>query len=166
VSQIAEFARTRPVETLQPPYHLFRREIEADILPYAREHEIGVIVYGTLAHGLLTGAMDQSTTFAADDWRSHSPLFEGDTFERNLRIVDELERFARDRGHGVGQLATAWTLANPSVDVAIVGSRHTSHIEESVGALQMHLSAEDMTEIDRLMSGAVAVAGPSPEAMP
>jgi aryl-alcohol dehydrogenase-like predicted oxidoreductase len=166
VSQIAEFARTRAVETLQPPYHLFRREIEADILPYAREHDIGVLVYGTLAHGLLTGAMDQSTTFAADDWRSHSPLFEGDTFERNLRIVDELERFARDRGHSVGQLATAWTLANPSVDVAIVGSRHTSHIEESVGALQMHLSAEDMTEIDRLMSGAVAVAGPSPEAMP
>jgi aryl-alcohol dehydrogenase-like predicted oxidoreductase len=166
VPQIAEFARTRPVETLQPPYHLFRRDIEADILPYAREHDIGVLAYGTLAHGLLTGAMDGDTTFAADDWRSHSPLFEGDTFERNLRIVDELERFARDRGHSVGQLATAWTLANPSVDLAIVGSRHTSHIEESVGALELHLSAEDMTEIDRLMSGAVAVAGPSPEAMP
>jgi aryl-alcohol dehydrogenase-like predicted oxidoreductase len=166
VPQIAEFARTRPVETLQPPYHLFRRDIEADILPYAREHDIGVLAYGTLAHGLLTGAMDRDTTFAADDWRSHSPLFEGDTFERNLRIVDELERFARDRGHSVGQLATAWTLANPSVDLAIVGSRHTSHIEESVGALELHLSAEDMTEIDRLMSGAVAVAGPSPEAMP
>ncbi len=166
VAQMAEFARTRPVETLQPPYHLFRREAEADVLPYAHEHDIGVLVYGTLAHGLLTGAMSENTTFAADDWRSHSPLFEGETFERNLTTVGDLERFARDRDHTVSQLAIAWTLANPSVDVAIVGSRHASHIEDSVGALEMHLSAEDMTEIDSLMSGAVAVAGPSPEAMP
>jgi aryl-alcohol dehydrogenase-like predicted oxidoreductase len=166
VSQMAEFARTRPVETLQPPYHLFRRDAEADVLPYSREHDIGVLVYGTLAHGLLTGAMDEATTFAADDWRSHSPLFEGEAFERNLRTVGELERFARDRGHTVSQLAIAWTLANPAVDVAIVGSRHASHIEDSVGALEMRLSSEEMTEIDSVMSGAVAVAGPSPEAMP
>jgi aryl-alcohol dehydrogenase-like predicted oxidoreductase len=166
VAQMAEFARTRPVETLQPPYHLFRRDIESDVLPYSREHDIGVLAYGTLAHGLLTGAMDQGTTFATDDWRSNSPLFEGETFERNLSTVGELERFARDRGHTVSQLAIAWTLANPSVDVAIVGSRHASHIEDSVGALEMHLSPQDMTEIDTLMSGAVAVAGPSPEAMP
>jgi aryl-alcohol dehydrogenase-like predicted oxidoreductase len=166
VSQIAEFARTRPVETLQPPYHLFRRDAEADVLPYSREHDIGVLVYGTLAHGLLTGAMNRSTTFADDDWRRQSPLFEGETFERNLSTVGELERFARDRDHTVSQLAIAWTLANPSVDVAIVGSRHASHIEDSVGALELRLSREEMAEIDGLMSGAVAVAGPSPEAMP
>jgi aryl-alcohol dehydrogenase-like predicted oxidoreductase len=166
VSQIAEFARTRPVETLQPPYHLFRRDAEADVLPYCREHDIGVLVYGTLAHGLLTGAMDRGTTFADDDWRRQSPLFEGETFERNLGTVAELERFARERDHTVSQLAIAWTLANPSVDVAIVGSRRASHIEDSVGALELRLSAEEMAEIDRLMSGAVAVAGPSPEAMP
>jgi aryl-alcohol dehydrogenase-like predicted oxidoreductase len=166
VSQIAEFARTRPVETLQPPYHLFRRDAEADVLPYSREHDIGVLVYGTLAHGLLSGAMDEGTMFAADDWRSHSPLFEGETFERNLRTVGELERFAHDRGHTVSQLAIAWTLANPAVGVAIVGSRHASHIADSVGALELNLSPEEMVEIDELMSGAVAVAGPSPEAMP
>ncbi|HEV7584256.1 MAG TPA: aldo/keto reductase [Solirubrobacteraceae bacterium] len=166
VSQIAEFARTRPVEALQPPYHLFRRDAEEDVLPYSREHDIGVLVYGTLAHGLLTGVMDESTTFAPDDWRSDSPLFEGQTFECNLRTVGELERFASDRGHTVSQLAIAWTLANPAVDVAIVGSRHASHIEDSVGALELDLSPEEMSEIDELMSGAVAVAGPSPEAMP
>ncbi len=68
--QMAELARSCPVETVQPPYHLFRREIERDVLPYAREHDIGVLVYGPLAHGLLTGAMDADTTFAKDDWRS------------------------------------------------------------------------------------------------
>jgi aryl-alcohol dehydrogenase-like predicted oxidoreductase len=166
VSQIAEFARTRAVETLQPPYHLFRRDIESDVLPYSREHDIGVLAYGTLAHGLLTGWMDEDTTFGDDDWRSHSPLCEGATFERNLDTVRELERFASDRGHTVSQLAIAWALANPAVDVAIVGARRAPHIEDSVGALQLRLTPADMAEIDRLMSAAVAVAGPSPEAMP
>jgi aryl-alcohol dehydrogenase-like predicted oxidoreductase len=70
VAQMTEFARIRPVETLQPPYHLFRRDIEAGVLPYVHEHDIGVLVYGPLAHGLLTGSMDEQTTFATDDWRS------------------------------------------------------------------------------------------------
>jgi len=73
--QMAEFSRTRPVETLQPPYHLFRRDIESEELPYCAEHDIGVLVYGPLAHGLLTGGMSEDTTFADDDWRSQSPLF-------------------------------------------------------------------------------------------
>jgi aryl-alcohol dehydrogenase-like predicted oxidoreductase len=163
VAQMAQFARTRPVETLQPPYHLFRREIEADIAPYALEHDIGVLVYGPLAHGLLTGTMDEHTTFAADDWRSHSTVFEGETFRRNLETVRELERWAAERGHSVSQLAIAWTLAHPAVDVAIVGARRPAHIEDSVGAADVELAPEDLAEIDRIMAGAVTVAGPSPE---
>ncbi len=163
VGEIAEFSRTLAVETLQPPYHLFRREIEADVLPYAREHDIGVLVYGPLAHGLLSGAMDAETTFAAGDWRAHSPLFSGEAFQRNLQTVAELERFAQERGCSVSQLAIAWTLAHPAVQVAIVGSRSAAHIEESLGALEVQLSGEDLAEIDRIMAGAVSVAGPSPE---
>jgi aryl-alcohol dehydrogenase-like predicted oxidoreductase len=165
VAQMAEFARTRPVETLQPPYHLFRRDVEADIGPYALEHDIGVLVYGPLAHGLLTGAMDEHTTFAADDWRSRSPLFEGETFRRNLRTVGELERWAGERGHTVSQLAIAWALAHPAVDVAIVGARRPVHIEDSVGAAEIELTADDLAEIDHIMAGAVTVAGPSPESV-
>jgi aryl-alcohol dehydrogenase-like predicted oxidoreductase len=164
-AEMAEFARTRAVETLQPPYHLFRRDIEADVLPYAREHDIGVLVYGPLAHGLLTGAMNAETSFPAEDWRSRSPLFSGEAFQRNLRVVDELERFAGERGYTVGRLAIAWTLAHPAVHVAIVGSRKAAHIEDSVGALEIHLSEEDLRAIDGIMTGAVAVAGPTPEAV-
>jgi aryl-alcohol dehydrogenase-like predicted oxidoreductase len=163
VGEIAEFSRALAVETLQPPYHLFRREIEADVLPYAREHDIGVLVYGPLAHGLLSGAMDAETTFAAGDWRAHSPLFSGEAFQRNLQTVTELERFAQECGCSVSQLAIAWTLAHPAVQVAIVGSRSAAHIEESLGALEVQLSGEDLAEIDRIMAGAVSVAGPSPE---
>jgi aryl-alcohol dehydrogenase-like predicted oxidoreductase len=162
--QMAEFTRTRPVETLQPPYHLFRRDVEAEVLAYAREHDIGVLVYGPLAHGLLTGSMDEHTTFAADDWRSQSPVFEGDAFRRNLEVVGELERFAVDElGTSVAQLALAWTLANPAVHVAIVGARSSKHIEESVAAAELRLSEAELKRIDRIMAGSAAIAGPFPE---
>ena len=88
--QMAEFAETLPVETLQPPYHLFRREIEDDVLPYSREHNIGVLVYGPLAHGLLTGTLTENTTFTDDDWRSKSAVFTGDTYRDNLLAVRAL----------------------------------------------------------------------------
>jgi aryl-alcohol dehydrogenase-like predicted oxidoreductase len=161
--QMSAFARTRPVETLQPPYHLFRTDIEARVLPYCAEHDIGVLVYGPLAHGLLAGTMDENTTFAHDDWRRTSPLFQGEAFRRNLETVRDLERFARERGHTVSQLAIAWTLADPVVDVAIVGARLPAHIRDSVGAVDFDLSEDDLVEIDRIVARAVTVAGPSPE---
>jgi aryl-alcohol dehydrogenase-like predicted oxidoreductase len=163
--QVDAFSRRRPVETLQPPYHLFRRGIEADLLPYAQERDIGVLVYGPLAHGLLSGGLHEDTEFAPDDWRSESEVFSGDSYRRNLDTVRQLERFARDRGHTVSQVAIAWTLANPAVDVAIVGSRSTAHIEDSVGALAVELGDDDLAEIERIMAGTEAVAGPSPESV-
>ncbi len=167
VAQMAEFARTRPVETLQPPYHLFRRDIEAELLPHAREHDIGVLVYGPLAHGLLTGTMHTDTSFAADDWRSGSPAFQGNAFRRNLEVVDQLKRFAAEElGCSVAQLAVAWTLANPAVNVAIVGARHPDHIEDSLAAAELSLSEDDLEQIDRIMAESVPIGGPSPEAMP
>jgi aryl-alcohol dehydrogenase-like predicted oxidoreductase len=165
--QMTEFAKTRPVETLQPPYDLFRRGVEAEVLPYCTKHDIGVLIYGALAHGLLTGAMDDDTTFAPDDWRSGAPFFKGEDFHRNLEVVRELERFAKERfGVSVSRLAIAWTLANPDVQVAIVGARHPGHIEDSVAAAQLDLSEADLEQIDRIMAGAVAMSGPHPEMMP
>jgi aryl-alcohol dehydrogenase-like predicted oxidoreductase len=164
-AQMADFARTRPVETLQPPYHLFRREIEAELLPYAEEHDIGVLVYGPLAHGLLTGAMSERTRFAPDDWRSQSPMFHGEGYLRNLETVRALQRFALGRGHTVAQVAIAWTLANPAVDVAIVGSRRAAHVEESVGALEVELDDEDLAAIEGIVAGTAPVAGPAPESV-
>jgi aryl-alcohol dehydrogenase-like predicted oxidoreductase len=163
--QIADFARTRPVETLQPPYHLFRREIEAELLPYTRENNIGVLVYGPLAHGLLTGAFDENASFPPDDWRSKSDVFRGEALRRNVEKVRQLERFAAKRGHSVSQLAVARTLARPGVDVAIVGSRRAAHIEQSLAALELRLTTDDLAAIDRIMADAVEVGGPSPESV-
>ena len=165
--QMAEFAKTRPVETLQPPYHLFRRDIEQDILPYCHAHDIGVLVYGPLAHGLLTGALDERTTFAQGDWRGAAPFFKGEDYRRNLEAVRALERFASEQlGVSVSRLAIAWVLANPAVNVAIVGARSRRHIEDSVAAAGLRLSEAELRQIDEIMADAVPLSGPSPEMMP
>ena len=164
--QMTTFQRVRPIDTLQPPYHLFRRAIEATILPFAREHGIGVLVYGPLAHGLLSGRMTEDTTFAADDWRSKSDLFVGETFRRNLAVVRDLSQFAARRNATVAQLAIAWTLANPGVDVAIVGARSPEQIRQTAPGADLRLSPEDTAQIELMLRAEVAVGGPAPEAMP
>jgi hypothetical protein len=161
-AQMAEFSRTRPVETLQPPYHLFDRGIERDVLPYCREHDIGVLAYGPLAHGLLGGRMTEDTTFPENDWRRNSPLSRSEVLRRDVAIVRELGHFAAERNATVSQLAIAWVLANPAVDVAIVGARQPDHLKESVGAAELKLDADDLAQIDRIMEGAVEVAVPPP----
>jgi aryl-alcohol dehydrogenase-like predicted oxidoreductase len=161
--QLAAFSRTRPAETVQPPYHLFRRDIESDLLPYCREHDVGVLVYGPLAHGLLSGALDEATRFAPGDWRSRSPIFRGVGFQRALAAVRELEDFARQRGFTVAQLAIAWTLSHPAVHAAIVGSRRSSHVADAVAALDLNLSIGDLAEIDEIVSRVMPIDGPAPE---
>jgi aryl-alcohol dehydrogenase-like predicted oxidoreductase len=165
-AQIEEFSQTLPVETLQPPYHLFRREIEDSILPYTRSHDIGVLVYGPLAHGLLTGALRTDTKFAPGDWRAKSDVFKGDEYRRNLRIVEALNRFAENElDTSVSRLAIAWTLANPAVHVAIVGTRNPKHIDDAIAAASLKLDTDAIRRIDEIVAAEVPVGGPSPEAM-
>jgi aryl-alcohol dehydrogenase-like predicted oxidoreductase len=166
VDQMELFAKDGPLETLQPPYHMFRRAVDDTLLPYCRTHDIGVLAYGPLAHGLLTGAVRASTVFAADDWRSGSPDFTGETLRRNLAVVDDLKQFATDRDLSLAVLALAWTLANPAVDAAIIGTRNPAHLTDAVGAVDVRLSPADLAEIDRILAGSVPVRGPSPEGMP
>ena len=163
--QMSAFQQVRPIDTLQPPYHLFRRDIEQSILPFAREHGIGVLVYGPMAHGLLSGRMTETTTFAPDDWRSKSDMFAGDAFRRNLGIVRRLEEFASDRGMTVAQLAIAWTLANPAVDVAIVGARNPEQIRQTAPAAEIQLSPQDLARIENMVRDEIQVGGPAPEKM-
>jgi aryl-alcohol dehydrogenase-like predicted oxidoreductase len=160
------FSATLPVETLQPPYHLFRREIEREILPYTTSHDIGVLVYGPLAHGLLGGRLSADHRFPPDDWRARSAVFRGEPFRRNLEVVAALEQLARDDlGVPVSRLAVAWTLANPAVDVAIVGTRSPAHVDDAVAAADLELDHQVLGRIDDIMRDAVSVGGPSPESV-
>jgi aryl-alcohol dehydrogenase-like predicted oxidoreductase len=165
-AELAEMARYQRVDTLQPPYSLFRRDIERDVLPYCQEQGIGVLVYGPLAHGLLSGRMTVNQKFSPGDWRSGSPIFQGDAFKANLAVVDRLRQFAERHGHPVADLAIAWILSNPDVHVAIVGARTPEQIAGTVAAVNLELSSADLNEIEAIMKGAVPIGGPSPEGMP
>jgi aryl-alcohol dehydrogenase-like predicted oxidoreductase len=164
--QMTELAQYGPVETDQPPYHMFHRDIEAEILPYTAKNDIGVLVYGPLAHGLLSGTMTPQSTFAADDWRGSSADFKGERFARDLELVERLKKYAAAHGITLPQLAIAWTLSNPDVDVAIVGARHPAHLSDPAAATEVHLSSADRGEIDAILANAVEIIGPAPEAMP
>jgi aryl-alcohol dehydrogenase-like predicted oxidoreductase len=163
--QMRALGRFGRMETLQPPYHLFRRDIEDSLLQYAVAHDIGVLVYGPMAHGLLSGHMATSTTFDPDDWRSKSPDFTGETFRRNLAVVQRLKAVARERGISLPQLAVAWTLANPAVQVAIVGAHHPQQLDETAAAADIKLSDAERRDIDAILADAVPVFGPHPEGM-
>src|SRR2546422_6555774 len=125
--------------------------------------EKDVVVGERHPHGLLSGTMGSGTTFPADDWRSQSSDFTGERFRRNLDAVDQLEDFARTRAISLPQLALSWTLSNPAVQVAIVGTRHPAHLDESAAAADVTLSDEYRREIDRILAGVLPVVGPSPE---
>ena len=135
-------------------------------MPYAKAHDIGVLVYGPLAHGLLSGHLQVDTRFSPDDWRSHSPDFQRDAFASNLRVVAALEEFARgELVVSITRLAVAWTLANPAVHVAIIGTRNADHVDDAVAAAGLELTDDVLRRIDEITRDAVHVAGPRPEAM-
>jgi aryl-alcohol dehydrogenase-like predicted oxidoreductase len=119
-----------------------------------------------LAHGLLGGAMTRETTFPSGDWRGQSPDFTGDRFAANLAVVDQLHAYADEHDMSLVELAVAWTLAHPAVDVALVGARRREHLDGLAVAADVKLTADDLEAIDRILEPAVRVHGPAPEAMP
>jgi aryl-alcohol dehydrogenase-like predicted oxidoreductase len=163
VAHMEAFEAVRPVEILQPPYHLFKRDIEEAILPYARAHDIGVLAYSPLASGLLTGRIDEDATFAADDWRSQASAFTGEGLRRNVGIVRRLDALASDLGITLGQLAIAWVLARPGVHVAIVGARSSANIEASAAAAEVELGPEALSRIEEIAAEAEQFGGATPE---
>lgn len=148
-----------PIVTNQVGYNLFDRRWERQMMPTAHEIGVGIMAYGPLAHGLLTGTFTLATRFDESDWRSRGVLFgqslvQGDNFQANLAVVDKLQELARRKETTLPRLALAWVLANPQVSVALTGARQPSEIEDNVAALSITLSAADLAEIDTIMQGA------------
>jgi aryl-alcohol dehydrogenase-like predicted oxidoreductase len=145
-----------PLATTQPPYNLFERGIEADVLPYAREHGVVTLVYGALCRGLLSGRMDAATTFTGDDIRSWDPKFAWPRFDQYLAAVEALDHFARERfGRRVIHLALRWLLDQPGVGIALCGARRPEQLAPVSDIFGWHLDAAAMAEIDRIVAGQV-----------
>lgn len=155
-AQLEAFSAGRKPATLQAPYSLFCRAIEPADLPYTRAHGIGVLAYAPLAHGMLGGTLSEDAQFTSADWRHWNPFFTGEVFHRNLKVVRRLARFAREQlAMTVPQLAIAWTLANPAVDVAIAGARHADHVEENAAATDVVLDDGAVLAVEKIMADAV-----------
>jgi aryl-alcohol dehydrogenase-like predicted oxidoreductase len=149
VAQLRRIQQIAPVETLQPPYSLVDRDVEAEILPFAETAGIGVIAYSPMGSGLLTGRMtrERIEQLADDDWRKRDARFREPQLSRHLELVARLTAVAERHGSTPGAVAVAWALRNPAVDAAIVGFRRPDQVDPILPAANLQLSADDVATI-------------------
>ena len=149
--QMTAFRSAAPLHVVQPPYNLFERHIEADVLPYAKRHDLTVLAYGPLCRGLLTGRMRRDTTFASDDVRGSDPKFLPPRYPQYLKAVEALDALARRRyGKSVLALAVRWVLEQGPT-VALWGARRPEQLAPIRDVLGWHLDEETRRAIDQIL---------------
>jgi aryl-alcohol dehydrogenase-like predicted oxidoreductase len=138
-----------PIAALQSEYSLFTRDIESEILPTCRELGTGFVAYSPLGRGFLTGEITKLEDLTPDDSRraGRFPRFEGENFDRNLALANEVKKLAEEKGCTPAQLALAWVLAQGEDIVPIPGTRRRRHLEDNIGAVEVTLSSEDLERL-------------------
>lgn len=171
LEEIKQCEQVRPVDVVQYCWNMFDRRMAKEIFPYCREKNIGVMAYGSLAYGMLTGTFSEEMDFGKNDWRSKrgqlmninlfQHLFDSEHFLKNLRAVEELKAMAKRYNKTLPQFALRWTTSNPIVSTALVGCRNPKEVDDNVGALGWSISEADMKEIDAIFArhGAVTMPG-------
>ena len=151
-AQMDEFRAVAPLHAAQPPYNLFEREIQADVLPYCVDHNIALLAYGSLCRGLLSGSMSRSSRFTGDDLRKSDPKFQPPRFEQYLDAVEKLDTFARERyGKRVIHLAARWVLDRNNMNIALWGARRPEQLSPVDEVMGWHIDGSAMAEIDRIL---------------
>jgi aryl-alcohol dehydrogenase-like predicted oxidoreductase len=140
---------THPIADLQIEYSLISRDLEREILPACRELGIGITAYGVLSRGLISGRWSRERAIAPGDIRGRSPRFRAENLDRNLALVEVMQRIAAAKGVTTAQLAIAWVLARGEDVVPLVGSRTRERLAEALGALDVVLDASDLDELER-----------------
>jgi aryl-alcohol dehydrogenase-like predicted oxidoreductase len=154
VAQLLRVLPIHPVASLQPPYSMIERGVEAEHLAYCAEHDIGVVAYSPMQAGLLTGkyTRERIALLAEGDWRRRDHHFREPELSANLDLVEALRPIAARNGRSLAQLSVAWVLRRPELTAAIVGARRPSQIDETAQAGDWDISAEDLAEIDTLLA--------------
>jgi aryl-alcohol dehydrogenase-like predicted oxidoreductase len=156
VAQIERFRRVAKLHVVQPPYNLFEREIEVELLPYCRQAGLATLTYGALCRGLLSGKLQKDAHFDGDDLRLSDPKFRSPRFAQYLTAVRRLDQFARDRyGKRVIHLAVRWLL-DQGATTALWGARHPSQLQPIDEVFGWSLDAAAKAEIDRILRGSIA----------
>jgi aryl-alcohol dehydrogenase-like predicted oxidoreductase len=136
-----------PIAAVQTEYSLWSRDVEDEVLPVLRELGISLVAYSPLGRGFLTGALTSIDDLDADDYRRHSPRFQGENFQKNLDLVGKIEELAAAKGITAAQLGLAWVLAQGDDVVPIPGTKKRTRLEENVGAVDVQLTDADLVEI-------------------
>ena len=154
VEDLRRIINIHPLTSLQPPYSMFRRDAEKELLGFCGEYSIGVIVYGSMQKGFFTGKFtpEKIAALPPDDVRHKDPEFQMPRLEANLEFVEELKPVAKRNGITLAQLAIAWALRRPEITAAIVGARKAGQIYETAPAADITLSADDIAEIEKLLN--------------
>ncbi len=147
---------THPITALQTEYSLWSRDPEDEILPVVRDLGIGFVAYSPLGRGFLTGRYRSLGDLSDDDFRRHSPRFQGENFERNLELVKRVEELAAEKEVTAGQLALAWVMAQGQDLVPIPGTKRRRYLEENVGAAEIELNDEELQKIEEAAPRGVA----------
>jgi aryl-alcohol dehydrogenase-like predicted oxidoreductase len=151
-AQMDEFRKVAPLHTAQPPYNLFERAIEQDVLPYCRDRDMAVLAYGSLCRGLLSGRMSEASAFSGDDLRKSDPKFQAPRFAQYLAAVERLDRLAKERfGKKVIHLAVRWVLDRNKMNIALWGARRADQLSPIGDALGWKISSQVMAEIDQIL---------------
>ena len=154
--QMNRFTSVSELHTVQPPYNLFERQIERDVLPYVREKNLSAFAYGPLCRGLLTGTMQPDTKFTGDDLRLSDPKFQPPRFVQYLNAVQQLDELAQKRyGKHVMDLAVRWVLDQPGITAALWGARHPEELDAVAGTLDWKLDADTLAAIDQILRQAI-----------
>lgn len=159
VDHMRECMRYATLNANQVSYHLFDQRQAPDVFPFCQQNGIGVIAFGSLAHGLLTGTFSTNTSFVDWDWRSKGTvfgqkLFNPGNFEKNVKVVDNLKEVAQDLNVSLPSLALNWSLRHPAISVALVGTRTPEEVDANLEALGWKIPQEAMERIDHIMEGA------------
>jgi hypothetical protein len=162
LAQIEACMRQRRIDVVQYGWNMFDRRMQAEIFPYCAAQQIGVMAYGSLAYGLLSGAFHAGMQFEESDWRSRGgmlgnlnlfrTLFGPEHFPRNLRAVEDLKRLAAKYDRTLPQFALRWTMGNPVVSTALVGFREPAEVKENLGALGWTIADADRAEVDAILA--------------
>lgn len=152
VPQMERALKVAPIQSLQPRYNMFDREIEPAILPFCREHGIGTLAHSPLAKGLLAGKYRPGHVFAPDDERSRFDRFQGEKFAAYIARADRLQAIAAVRGLTLPQLAVAWTLREEAATVCLVGAKNAEQARENAAAGDVELTPEELRQIDAVLA--------------
>jgi aryl-alcohol dehydrogenase-like predicted oxidoreductase len=148
---IRRAAAVATITAVQTELSLWSRDAEAEVLPTVRELGIGYVAYSPLGRGFLTGQITSPDDFPEDDFRKFHPRFQGENFARNIALVREVEGMAREKGCTTAQLALAWVLAQGEDIVPIPGTKRVKYLDENIGALDVHLTDEELRRLDEIL---------------